>query len=93
MAQAENPPIQRAEEESEWEYRYRLEEEAERILEKKSLGTIFLAVIFGGDLLALENYQGYTGTDLPIIEIAKKIGLVLSEEEEALVNGTSELYV
>lgn len=93
LAQAENPPIQRAEEESEWEYRYRLEEEAERILEKKSLGTIFLAVIFGGDLLALENYQGYTGTDLPIIEIAKKIGLVLSEEEEALVNGTSELYV
>jgi len=93
LARAENPPIQQSEDENEWQYRYRLGEEAKKILEKKSLGTIFLAVIFGDNLPDLEDYQGYTGTDLPIIEIAQKIGLVLSDEEEAIVDGTSELYV
>lgn len=81
-------------EEDNWCYRQRAVEEFKQLLKTKGPSTIAIATAYNLNLNTSTFYNKYepNENEIAIIEILKKHGLVLDEEAEKLLDGTSELY-
>lgn len=81
-------------EENNWCYRQRAVEEFKQFIKAKGPSTIAIATVYNLSLNTSTYYNKYepNENEIAIIEILKKHGLVLDEEAEKLLDGTSELY-